>query len=151
MAGNADVAVTKTATVARRFRRHGRHLFRAVTFTITVSNSGPGVATGVTLQDVLPARFKFLAASVSQGSFALADGTLTASLGTLQPGGIATITVFGRLFRAGAVSNTAVVPLAAYDPNAANNQATALIANGIPLFFNDPLDKLINLHILKRR
>src|SRR5690606_29020520 len=40
-----------------------------ITFTITVTNNGPGAATGVTLTDLLPAGLTYVESSVSGGTY----------------------------------------------------------------------------------
>ena len=107
-----------------------------LTYTLTVTNSGPSAAPNVVLQDVLPIEVKLLSAVASPGS---CSGTtvpgdpaqpLTCNLGTLVNGGSATVTVRvsvnadvpdGRT-----LVNNASVKSDFSDPNNANNNATAL-------------------------
>ena len=64
-----------------------------VTFDITVTNSGPGVATNVDLTDLLPAGLTPTAnnGGITQGSYDPATGIWT--IGTLNDGAVATITI----------------------------------------------------------
>lgn len=95
-----------------------------VTYTITVTNNGPGSATGVTVTDTLNS-LTYVSALTSQGT---CSGTTTVicTIGTLTNGASATITLIaGTNPPAGMISNTAYVTLNETDPNMANNSATA--------------------------
>ena len=94
-------------------------------YTITVTNSGPDTATGVTLEDTLTASVQFISAGPSQGSCSATTTTVTCSLGTIANGGLATVSIFVAPTTAGSVSNTATVSAAQTDPVSANNTATA--------------------------
>ena len=64
-----------------------------LTYTITVTNNGPMVATGVTLTDTLPGGVTFVSATPTQGDCAEAGGTIICNLGTLASSETATVTV----------------------------------------------------------
>jgi uncharacterized repeat protein (TIGR01451 family) len=93
-----------------------------LTYTITVTNNGPGLAVGATLTDTLPATVNFVSAVPSQGS---CDGTatITCSLGTIANGESVTVTITVRPRQAGVISNTASVAVNT-DTNNANNSDT---------------------------
>jgi len=96
----------------------------ALTYTFVVTNAGPGDAANVVVTDPVPAGATFLSASLGQGSYALVDGQLVLSLGTIANGA----TVSGTLtFLAGddgaTVSNIASVTSDTADPQIANNTA----------------------------
>jgi len=63
-----------------------------LTYTITVTNNGPGAATGVTINDSLPAGVTHVSTTPSQGSCSDPDGVVC-ELGTLGFPGSATVTV----------------------------------------------------------
>ncbi|MEA2569005.1 MAG: hypothetical protein QOI24_1006 [Acidobacteriota bacterium] len=114
----ADVAITKTATPAANVPTGSE------TFTIVVTNNGPGTATGVTVTDILPAGTTFTSAGASQGSCS-GTTTVTCNVGTLNNGASATITIVVQAPPTlGPVSNTATVTTTSSDPNAANNSST---------------------------
>ncbi len=104
-----------------------------LTYTITVTNNGTIAATGVQLQDVLPANTTFVSFAAPAGwttntPAAGATGTVTATIGTLAAGsGPQTFTLVVRATgTAGGttVTNTATVSSSA-DPTPANNTAAA--------------------------
>ena len=66
-----------------------------VTFDITVTNSGPGIATNVDLTDLLPSGLTPTAANggVTQGTYDAATGIWT--IGTLNVGDTVTLTLEG--------------------------------------------------------
>ena len=66
-----------------------------VTYVVTVSNSGNLAASNVTLSDQLPGSVSLVSASASQGTMMpnMGGGTVTAILGTISPGGSATLTI----------------------------------------------------------
>lgn len=80
-----------------------------VTFTITASNAGPGAATGVTVIDLLPARFGAVwsygpAELVPQCSMGPPGSTLKCNMGDLPPGASRSMTLTARTGAMGATS-----------------------------------------------
>jgi uncharacterized repeat protein (TIGR01451 family) len=97
-----------------------------ITYTISVTNAGPGTAATAVVTDILPAGTTFVSATASQGSCANAAGTVTCNLGTLNSGGSATVTIVVTADTLGDISNTATIASGTLDPNAADNSATAV-------------------------
>lgn len=94
-------------------------------YTVVIANNGPSnEAAGVVLTDILPAGSTFVSATLSQGTFAVADNTLTATLGSLPRGANATVQLTVRLNVAGRATNRATVRGAQADPNFLNNTST---------------------------
>lgn len=110
-----------------------------LTYTVTVSNGGPSVATNVVLTDTLPSGVNFIGATTSLGSVTQAgtspNSTVTATLGTLAAGQTATITITVVAPTGGTITNTAVATLAEADSNPANNTATVAtsVVQGVDL------------------
>ena len=91
-----------------------------VTFTVTVTNSGPGEATGVQVSDGLPAGLTLVSSTPSQGIYSPDTGVW--EVGALAPGAAATLAVAARVEQAGEVTNVATRTVAdQFDPDPSNN------------------------------
>ncbi|TMD02445.1 MAG: DUF11 domain-containing protein, partial [Chloroflexi bacterium] len=117
----ADLALTKTAAPSPA------HVGERLTYTLTVSNSGPSDAEGVVLTDTLPETVTFDSASSSQGSFVLAAGMVTFDLGVLSSGSAVSVEIVVKPTVAGTfLFNSAVVSASrTLDVNPGDNE-TAL-------------------------
>ncbi|MFG2114394.1 hypothetical protein ACGFRB_17460 [Streptomyces sp. NPDC048718] len=108
----ADLSVAKAAdrtTVA---------VGETVTYRVTVRNSGPNQATGVTVADRLPAGLTFLSAD-GPGRYDPATGRW--AVGDLPDGAGATLVLRAKATTAGAVVNTATATALEKDPDPADN------------------------------
>ena len=121
----ADLAVTKTDSPDPVTA--GNNL----TYTITVINKGPDVATGATLIDTLPTSVNFVSATPSQGSCSyvsgIVSGIVTCNLGNLTAsasGNLATVTILVKPVTPGAITNQVSVSSNTSDPNPNDNTAT---------------------------
>jgi uncharacterized repeat protein (TIGR01451 family) len=99
-----------------------------VTYTVTVTNSGPATATGMTLVDQLPDAV-FVSATTTQGTClrdgkGRRDGMVTCDLGSLASGSSATISIVVTTTRGGTIVNTATVRANEPDADRADNTAT---------------------------
>jgi uncharacterized repeat protein (TIGR01451 family) len=91
-----------------------------VTYTLTVTNSGPFAANNVTVTDILPVDVVPVTASSSQGT--CSPGCVTnCALGTINSGAVATMTIEIRPTRVGTIANTAMVSGLEPDPDRSNN------------------------------
>ena len=95
-----------------------------VTYTITVTNNGPDAAESVALTDNLPGSVTFVNANPSQGSCSQSNGVLTCSLGNINNGANATVTVVVKTTTTGAIINNASVTSNTNDPNSSNNSTS---------------------------
>jgi uncharacterized repeat protein (TIGR01451 family) len=122
----ADLQITKVA--GSRTVRVGE----TVTYTVTLTNLGPGVATGVVFGDSLPDQLNLVESTC---------GSVSAfcSLDTLPPGASATLTIVATPITNLArnerrISNTAfVAESATTDPDLSNNQASTIVRMVGPL------------------
>jgi uncharacterized repeat protein (TIGR01451 family) len=122
-----DLAATKTSSAATV------QLREPFTWTVTVTNNGPGDSDLTTLSDTLPADMEFFGAAPSWSRTGTSPGTgtcivagqdLTCNLGLLSSGGVATITipVRERAYPGGGTTqNCATATTNQFDPDAANN------------------------------
>ncbi len=118
----ADLRVTKTVNTPTA------NVNDTLTWTVSVTNDGPSVATGVQLIDDLPAGTTLLTRTASQGTCSSTAAQVICAVGTLAPGATATATITARVERAAAespVNNAARATATQLDPDTANNLATA--------------------------
>ena len=108
----ADLAISKTVSDATP------NVGDVITFTVTLTNLGPDPATGVTVQDLLPAGLTFVSPSPSQGTY---DGTTGVwAVGTVTTATPQTLTLRATVASPAAQTNTASVSHAdQFDPNTA--------------------------------
>src|SRR5262249_35700527 len=94
-----------------------------VTFTVSLANNGLNTATGVTINDPLPAGLSLVSATPSQGTYA--GGVWT--VGTVSPGALQTLlTVTALAVRPTPQTNTASISHSdQFDPDPTNNTASA--------------------------
>jgi uncharacterized repeat protein (TIGR01451 family) len=92
-----------------------------IDYAITITNSGPGNATGVRVTDSVPSGTNFVSATPSQGSCDEQNGTVTCDLGSLASGADATVALTVQTTRDGEAINTAAVSANEADPDEDNN------------------------------
>lgn len=122
-----------------------------LTYTITVTNTGPTNATSVVVTDALPAGLKFISATASQGSCGHSAGVVTCSLGTLNKSATATISLVVQATNSGAFLNSATASAAQFDHAPANNTATRTTTCGradVRIALNDSPDPVIAGEVL---
>ena len=98
-----------------------------LTYTLTISNTGPADATDVLVSNALPANVATLSIIPSQGACSISGGMVIGSLGTVPGGSNATITVIALPTVAGTIlTNTAIVSRGESDAYLGNNTAINL-------------------------
>jgi uncharacterized repeat protein (TIGR01451 family) len=125
----ADLAITKSG--APNPVVSGNRL----TYTLTVTNNGPGGATGVIVTDPLPDVVHFNSMSWTQGTCTRStttkqspkNGTVTCRLGTLANGATSSVAIVVTTTTPGKLINTATVSGNGFDPNQGNNSAATTI------------------------
>jgi uncharacterized repeat protein (TIGR01451 family) len=116
----SDMAIIKT--VAPQPVNQGTNL----TYTLQVSNNGPGVGLGVSVLDPLPNEVTFASVSTTQGTCSQAGGTVSCSIGTMSVGAVVVITINATATTLSSdpltvATNTATVTSTTTDPNPMNN------------------------------
>ena len=95
-----------------------------ITYTITVENAGPALASNVVLSDPLPAGVAYQSANSSQGSCTETSGSVTCALGDLPATATATIAVRVTASTPGTFINAVTVTTTETDPDTTNNTAS---------------------------
>ncbi len=101
-------------------------LHEMLTYTLTITNTGPTSANDVRLIDMLPASLNLVSVAASQGSSVTASNLVICELGGVAGGGRAVVTIIGIPNAAGMITNRASVTRREPDPFAGNNLATAV-------------------------
>ena len=111
-----------------------------LTYTLTVTNSGPNAATGVTLTNVLPAGVVHLSSMASQGTCDVNGSVVNCNLGTIAVGSFVTVTInVTAPGAAGLVDNRVNVASVETDANPADNSVDiATTVNGVTVNFMPP-------------
>jgi len=131
----ADVSVLKDVS------NHVPYEGTGVTFTVTVTNSGPAPANNVQVTDSLPAGVTYQSYSATQGSYSSVSGLW--AVGALANGASATLTITATVNAGTAgstINNTATATLVGQtDPHPGDDSDTAEffpMANGLSILKN---------------
>jgi uncharacterized repeat protein (TIGR01451 family) len=95
-----------------------------LTYTVVVTNNGPQEATGVVLDDRMPAQSELVSATSTIGECDDKGTRVACQLGKLAKDATATVTVVVRPTKAGTIDNTASVDSVETDPVPVNDSAT---------------------------
>jgi uncharacterized repeat protein (TIGR01451 family) len=122
----ADLAIVKVSDAAE-YKPSSQ-----ITYTLTVSNNGPGDAENVVVTDALPLDSNDRVA-VLDPSCTLVGFVATCNLGTLAPlaSRMVTIAIVPK-GKEGFISNTATVASSTFDPDTSNNSSTRIVLSGNP-------------------
>ena len=119
----AEMSITKTDGLTSVLNGE------TLTYTITVTNGGPGIATNVAVVDTWPSTYlTHVSSTPSQGSCTFGGTSIICAFGSILVGGSATITVVATVKSTaiGVIVNTATVTALQQDNNQADNTATDL-------------------------
>ena len=111
-----DLAISKTDAADPTL------LGNPLTYTLAITNHGPSNAAGVVITDTLPATVTFVSAQSTLGNCS-GTGPVTCTLGVMNRGSTATVTIVVNPLQTGLLSNLANVVGNQTDPTAANNSA----------------------------
>lgn len=117
-----------------------------ITFTLTLTNKGPGIASGIEVTDLLPPELSFVFASPEQGTYNSTTGVW--DVGNIRDNLSRTLTITANVNTAGAIVNTAeVTAVNEADPDSIPNNnnpneddlATVLLMDEMTTTGNDKL------------
>jgi uncharacterized repeat protein (TIGR01451 family) len=114
---SADIGITATADSAPGT------VGQALTYTMSVSSTGPDNATGIVVTNDLPDDVTLASVTATQGGCFGTD-TIVCNLGTIANGASATVTISVIAIQAGSITNVFKVEANEADSNLANNTAT---------------------------
>ncbi|MEO8379363.1 MAG: DUF11 domain-containing protein [Acidobacteriota bacterium] len=121
--GVANLSITKTTTATTA--QEGV----ALTYTLSVSNTGPSAATNVSVSDPLPAGTAFQSASGTGWTCANLANVVTCTRPTLAVGAAPPISLrVVPIVGTGTITNTATVSTSEVDSTPANNASTVALA-----------------------
>jgi uncharacterized repeat protein (TIGR01451 family) len=124
--GGAPVALQADLALAKTVSDSTPNVGDTITFTVTLTNNGPGTASGVTVTDLLPAGLTFVGATPSQGSYVAASGVWT--VGTVTTTGPQTLQIQATVTSATTQTNTATITSSdQFDPTTANNNSSVTV------------------------
>ena len=95
-----------------------------LTYTLTITNNGPDVASDVFLTDVIPTETSYVSATSSQGACNELGGTVTCDIGDMNNGAAVTVTIVVTVGLSGEITNTADITCSTFDPSNGNNTDT---------------------------
>ncbi len=116
----ADLALSKTVNDTTP------NVGDTITFTVTLSNSGPDAATGAQVTDLLPSGLSFVSDTTSQGTYDSATGLW--NVGTVDIATPQTLMIQATVTSPSPQTNTATITHAdQFDPVTANNTASVVV------------------------
>jgi uncharacterized repeat protein (TIGR01451 family) len=120
----ADLALAKTAVAPTAT------IGQPITYTLTITNQGPSLATAVLLTDTLPPSVTFISANSATGNCTAVGGVVSCEWAELAIGETAVVTLVVAPTLPGELTNSASVTAAEADANPTNNTAVATLIVG---------------------
>ncbi len=112
----ANLSIVKTVNNTTPF------IGQTVVFTIVVSNNGPSDATGVEVTDILQNGYAYVSSSATTGTYNSSTGVWT--IGTMNNGTSATLTISAVIIEGGNYVNIAIVYGNEIDGDMSNNNSS---------------------------
>ena len=126
--GDATVAITSAPSadlaVSKEDDADPVILGSQVTYSITVSNSGPDQATGVILLDTLPDTVEFVSSSNGSANCSADSGLVICQLAQISSGGQSKVDIVVTTLETGEIVNHVTVTANEHDPNTGDNSDT---------------------------
>ena len=119
---NCGIADTSDLSVVKTVNNAYPLIGSTVVFTIVAINHGPANATGVLVGDTLENGYSYVSSTSTMGTYNPSTGIWT--IGNLNNGASAVLTVTVKVLAAGNYANTAVIQGSGIDTNAVNNIST---------------------------
>jgi uncharacterized repeat protein (TIGR01451 family) len=104
-------------------------------YTLVLTNTGPGAATGLVLTNLLPPNQTFVSATSTAGPCTFSNGTVRCAVGTLFANQSATVTIMAQPLLPGTATNLAGFISVNFDPNLTNNTAVLVFSIKPPLLY----------------
>jgi uncharacterized repeat protein (TIGR01451 family) len=123
LVASADLGISKTAQGVPDPIVSGS----TFTYLLSVTNDGPSTATGVVVEDALPATLDYISNDCGAD---FAEPVLSWAVGELDPAATVDCTLTVSVIAPGAIENTATVAAGTDDPNPSNDSASSMLGGG---------------------
>lgn len=115
----ADIELTKTVDNTKPL------VGNTIQYLLTINNKGPDPANNITITELLSSNLQFVSAIPSKGTYDPKTGIWT--IGTLENGESATLTINAIVKTAGSIINQANATALEFDPDLSNNQVSQTV------------------------
>jgi uncharacterized repeat protein (TIGR01451 family) len=106
--------------------------YKAITFQLLLTNSGPASATAIFATNILPENINLVSVTPSQGSCSVNAGTVVCDVGTLASGGSTLIDIVVVPTGLGTLTNTTQIVRGEAEEHLENNAATNVVSVTLP-------------------
>jgi hypothetical protein len=119
--GQVDLLLTKTVNDSTP------SVGDTITYTVALTNKGPDTATGVQVDDLLPAGLLLVSAAPSEGTYDASTGLW--NVGTVNVGSLETLVIFAKVVSFETQTNVAMVAHSnEFDSNSSDNAASVVVS-----------------------